>query len=116
MIFCELNATNEQLDFPIIYGIAKNGIAKYSMDDENADVKPLLDTIINKYEYYKGNPQDNLQLQVSNLEYDEYIGRLGTGRITKEVLKGETVSLVKNDGSTKLSKLLKYLLMKEYLK
>lgn len=107
-LFCELNATNEQLDFPIIYGIAKNGIAKYSMDDENADVKPLLDTIINKYEYYKGNPQDNLQLQVSNLEYDEYIGRLGTGRITKgSIKKGETVSLVKNDGSTETFKITK---------
>ncbi len=107
-LFCELNATNEQLDFPIIYGIAKNGIAKYSMDDESIDIKPLLDTIINKYDHYKGDTKDNLQLQVSNLEYDEYIGRLGTGRVTKgSIKKGDTVSLIKNDGTTESFKVTK---------
>lgn len=108
-LFMELNASDEQLDFPIIYGIAKNGIAKLSLDGEEKDISPLLETIINQVEPFKGNENDPLQLQISNLGYDDYIGRLGIGRITKgKVKSGETVTLVKNDGtveSFRISKL-----------
>jgi len=99
-LFMELNASDEQLDFPIIYGIAKNGIAKLSLDGEEKDISPLLETIINQVEPFKGSESDPLQLQISNLGYDDYIGRLGIGRVTKgKVKNGETVTLVKNDGS-----------------
>lgn len=99
-LFCELNATDEQLDFPIIYGVARDGIAKYSLDDDSTTIEPLLETILKQCKPYEGSVDDKLQLQISNLGYDEYIGRLGIGRITKGVVKsGETVSLVKNDGS-----------------
>ena len=108
-LFCELNATDEQLDFPIIYGTARDGIAKYSLTDESNSIEPLLETILKQCEPFKGSENDNLQLQISNLGYDDYIGRLGIGRITKGKIKsGETVSLVKNDGnveSFKISKL-----------
>lgn len=107
-LFCELNATDEQLDFPIIYGIAKNGIAKYNLTDDSENISPLLETILKRCTPYEGSINDNLQLQVSNLDYDEYIGRLGTGRITKgKIKKGETVSLVRNDGTTETFKLTK---------
>lgn len=99
-LFMELNATDEQLDFPIVYGIARDGIAKLSLDEESSSIAPLLETIINQVEPFKGNESDPLQLQISNLGYDDYIGRLGIGRITKGKIKnGETVTLVKNDGS-----------------
>lgn len=99
-LFCELNASDEQLDFPIIYGIAREGIAKYSLDEDGNNIEPLLETILKQCKPYEGSLEDNLQLQISNLAYDEYIGRLGIGRITKgKVRSGETVSLVKNDGT-----------------
>ncbi len=108
-LFCELNATDEQLEFPIVYGTARDGIAKTSLDQESDSIAPLLDTVLKQCEPYKGSASDNLQLQISNLDYDDYIGRLGIGRITKGKIKnGETVTLVKNDGEVtnfKVSKL-----------
>lgn len=108
-LFMELNATDEQLDFPIIYGIAKNGTCTTSLDTPGTDISPLLETIVNQVEAFKGSESDPLQLQISNLGYDDYIGRLGIGRITKGKIKnGETVTLVKNDGkieSFRISKL-----------
>ena len=98
-LFCELGATNEQLDFKIIYGIAKDGIAKYEENDDNKDITPLLDTIIETTKPFEGNADDPLQFQISSLDYDDYIGRLGIGRINKGKIKsGETVSLATNDG------------------
>lgn len=99
-LFCELNASDEQLDFPIIYGTARDGIAKYSLDDDSTTIDPLLDTIVKQCKPFEGNENDDLQLQISNLGYDDYIGRLGIGRINKGKIKnGEQVTLVKNDGS-----------------
>ena len=99
-LFCELNASDEQLDFPIIYGTARDGIAKYSLDDESTTIDPLLETIVKQCKPFEGNENDDLQLQISNLGYDDYIGRLGIGRINKGKIKnGEQVTLVKNDGS-----------------
>ena len=99
-LFCELNASDEQLDFPIIYGTARDGIAKYSLDDDSTTIDPLLETIVKQCKPFEGNENDELQLQISNLGYDDYIGRLGIGRINKGKIKnGEQVTLVKNDGS-----------------
>lgn len=108
--FVELNATDEQLDFPIVYGIAKQGIATYDPTDlSNNTIEPLLETILKQVDAYQGNENDDLQLQVSSLAYDEYIGRLGIGRITKgKISNNETVTLVKNNGeetSFKITKL-----------
>jgi GTP-binding protein len=107
-LFCELNASDEQLDFPIIYGIAKEGIAKYDVNDDNNDIIPLLETIISRNKPYEGNINDPLQLQISSLEYDDYLGRLGVGRITKGVLKtGETVVVSKNNKELVQNKIIK---------
>lgn len=108
--FVELNATDEQLDFPIVYGIAKQGIATLDPSDLGEEnITPLLETILKQVKPYEGSESDDLQLQISNLAYDEYIGRLGIGRITKGRIKNnETVTLVKNNGeetSFKISKL-----------
>jgi GTP-binding protein len=107
-LFMDLNATDEQLDFPIIYGVARDGIAKKSLEEESNSIAPLLDTILEVVKPFSGNENDNLQLQVSNLGYDEYIGRLGIGRITKGSVKsGQLVSLSKNDGSVESFKITK---------
>ena len=108
-LFMELNASDEQLDFPIIYGIAKEG--KCSLDPEHLEdnITPLLETILNQVEPYKGDEAEWLQLQVSNLDYDNFLGRLGIGRVSKGSIKnGETVSVIDNEGkisSFKISKL-----------
>ncbi len=99
-LFMELNATDEQLDFPIIYGIAKDGIAQYDLDHPGTNIEPLLETILKQVEPFKGDVNDPLQLQISNLDYDNFLGRLGIGRINKGKIKtGETVAISKNDGS-----------------
>lgn len=108
-LFMELGATDEQLDFPILYGSARSGYAIYNMGDEGKDLTPLFETIINNTKVFEGNEDDPLQLQVCQLAYDDYIGRLGIGRINKGKIKsGETVSLATNDGrveSFRVSKL-----------
>ena len=99
-LFMELGATDEQLDFKILYGSARDGYAIYNMGDEGKDLTPLFETIINSVPAYKGSASDPLQMQISQLDYDDYIGRLGIGRISKGVIKvGETVALAKNDGN-----------------
>ena len=97
----ELNATDEQLDFPIVYGIAREGIAQLSLDEKGTSIEPLLQTVLKQCKPYEGSEKDYLQLQVSSLDYDSFIGRLGIGRVTKGCIKnGQTVALSRNDGST----------------
>ena len=108
-LFMELNATDEQLDFPIIYGRARDGVAQLSLDEEGTSIAPLLDVVLKQCTAYQGNENDPLQLQVSSLDYDSFIGRLGIGRVTRGAIKnGQTVALARNDGtvsSFRISKL-----------
>ena len=109
-LFVDLNATNEQLDFPICYGIAREGIATLDPTDlSKKTIEPLLDLVLEHTSPFEGNENDDLELQISSLAYDEYIGRLGIGRITKGKIKsGEMVSVINNDGvesSFKVTKL-----------
>ena len=100
-LFIELNDTDEKLDFPIVYGIAREGIAKLSLNEESDSIEPLLQTILKQVEPFAGSEDDSLQLQVSSLDYDSFIGRLGIGRINKGIIKNNSmVTLCKNDGST----------------
>ena len=99
-LFMELNATDEQLDFPIVYGIAREGKATLSLDEEGTNIQPLLETVLKQCSPYEGNEEDPLQMQVSSLDYDSFIGRLGIGRVTRGKIKnGQTVALSRNDGS-----------------
>ena len=108
-LFVDLNANDEQLDFPIVYGVARDGIATLDYNDLSTNsIEPLLDVVMDQVKPYEGSVEDNLQLQVSTLAYDEYIGRLGIGRITKGKIKtGEFVTLCKNDGSLESFKVTK---------
>jgi len=99
-LFVELNANDDQLDFPILYGIAKKGIVQYELDEESDSIAPLFETIINHVEPYPDRDHESLQMQVSTLAYDDYIGRLGIGRVTAGTIReGQTVSVAKHDGS-----------------
>lgn len=105
-LFVELNANDKQLDFPICYGIAKQGIAKLDENDNSTNIFPLLDTIIENTTPLEENEKDPVTFQVSTLDYDDYLGRLGIGRISKGVLKqGMAVTISKNDGTLEQSKI-----------
>ncbi len=98
-LFLDLNATDEQLDFPILYGIARQGIVRYQPNDENEDIIPLFETILKHCEAYPDFTEEPVQMQVSALAYDDYIGRLGIGRVYEGTLKeGSTVILCNEDG------------------
>jgi len=109
-LFVELGATDEQLDFPIVYGIAKDGIAVVDMADEQKNLDPLFDVLVDRYATYPDLDDEDLQVQISSLDYDNFLGRLGIGRITKGTIKrGQNLEIAKRDGSKgkgKVSKLL----------
>ena len=111
-LFMDLDASDEQLDFKVVYASGKNGFAKLSLDDEDVDMKPLFETIINTVPEPAGNEEDPLQLLVSNIDYDEYTGRVGIGRIERGTIhNGETIAICKKDGrveNIKIGKLYTY--------
>ncbi len=108
-LFIDLDATEDQLDFPVLYTIAKTGVAKKSLDDPSTDLRPLFDAILDTIPAPAGNSEDTLQLLIANLDYSEYLGRLGIGRVFNGTLRyGDTVAIAKRDGSmhtTKITKL-----------
>lgn len=111
-LFIDLNANDEQLEFPVVYGIAREGIAKKDPADKSSDLTPLFETILAHVKPYPDYDKEPLQLQINDLAYDDYIGRIGIGRIYKGTLKAEqTVAVSKRDGSVakaKVSRLLTY--------
>ena len=113
-LFCSLDANDEQLDFPILYGIAKKGIIKESLDDDSETIEPLFKTILKQNSVYDVNKNDlPLQMQVSTLAYDDYIGRLGIGRVFQGRLKAkQEVSYCTADGkivNTRIGKIFQYI-------
>lgn len=100
-LFLELNATDDQLDFPMLFGVAREGIVRYDWDnDTNNDIVPLFETIIHHVQAYPNLMDEPVQMQVSALAYDDYIGRLGIGRIYKGTLKtGTNYQVCNADGS-----------------
>ena len=111
-LFMDLDASDEQLDFKVVYASGKNGFAKLSLDDENVDMKPLFETIIDTVPEPAGDENEPLQLLVSNIDYDEYTGRVGIGRIERGTIhNGETIAICKKDGrveNIKIGKLYTY--------
>jgi GTP-binding protein len=99
-LFVDLGANDEQLDFPIIYGIAREGIAVNHVGDSGKNLDPLFDLLLEHTKTYPDNSDEPLKLQISSLAYDDYLGRLGIARITRGTLKTKTTySLSKRDGS-----------------
>ncbi len=114
-LFCELGATDEQLDFPIVFASAKEGWATLDLEDSSPpdrNMKPLLDTILHRVLPPVADPERPFQMLVTMLDYDSYVGRIATGRIFHGKIKmGDPMTLVKRDGSLeqgKVTKILKY--------
>jgi GTP-binding protein len=107
-LFIDLDAAEDQLDFPIIYAIARDGIAKMSPEEESDSLKPLFEAIIKHIPPPKGDPEAVLQLLVANLDYSEYLGRLAIGRVFNGTLKiGDDVAICKLDGSVQKTRITK---------
>jgi GTP-binding protein len=108
-LFIDLDATEDQLGFPVIYTIAREGIARTEPDGEGSDLKPLFEAILEHIPAPVGDPDGILQLLVANLDYSDYLGRLAIGRVFNGTLRlGDEVGIVKLDGSlhkTKITKL-----------
>lgn len=101
-LFLDLNANDEQLDFPILYGIAKQGIVQKDLNTPSENIEPLFETILEHCQAYPDNDENDLQVQVSALDYDEYIGRLGIGRVYNGVLKeGQNIVVCDSDGNVR---------------
>ncbi len=111
-LFIDLGANDEQLDFPVIYASAKNGIAKMNLEDESDNIKCILDTIIEKIDPPKCEIDGTMQLLVSNIGYDDYLGRLASGRVERGIIKaGQMVSICKENDNVvqgKIAKLFTY--------
>ena len=110
-LFIELNANDEQLDFPVIYASAKNGIAKMHLEDESDNVNCIFDTIIADIEPPKCNTEGTMQMLVSNIDYDDYLGRIAIGRIERgNINNSMSVAICKQDKTEngKIAKLYTY--------
>jgi GTP-binding protein len=100
-LFCELEASEHQLDFPTIYTVAKHGIAKRALSDESVNLTPLLETIVQRVPPPQGDPEAPLQILVTNVEFDEYVGRLAVGKIRRgKVRVNDTVLRMGESGNT----------------
>ena len=99
-LFIELGATDEQIDYPVLYASARAGVAKYHMEDEAKDLRPIFDTILDHIPCPEGDPDAPLQAMVSSLDYDEYVGRIALARIRQGTLRaGQQVAVAKLDGT-----------------
>ncbi|HSG66562.1 MAG TPA: GTP-binding protein, partial [Gammaproteobacteria bacterium] len=98
-LFIDLDASEDQLDFPVLYAVARDGIAKRKVEDESSDLRPLFETIVEHFPAPKGDPEAPLQLLVANLDYNDYLGRMAIGRVFAGTLRqGDDVSICKLDG------------------
>ena len=98
-LFVELNASDEQLDFPIVFTSARDGVARYEPDDDNNDLVPLLDTILKYVPDTESDVEHPFQFLISAIEYDNYLGKIGTGKIHSGYIhQGEEMILLKRDG------------------
>ena len=110
-LFIELDANDEQLDFPVVYASAKNGIAKMSLEEESDNVTCIFDTILKYIDAPNCEVEGPAQMLVSNIDYDDYLGRIAVGRIERGTIKaGMPIAICKADKNTqgKVAKLFTY--------
>ena len=99
-LFIDLDAHEDQLDFPVVYAVGREGIAKMNMEDESSDLRPLFDTIVEHVPPPRAEREAPLQLLVTNIDYNDYVGRLAIGRIVRgEIKAGQDAALCKLDGT-----------------
>ena len=99
-LMVELNASDEQLDFPIVYASALQGFARYEVDDGNDNMIPLLDTILKEIPAPDVDPEGPIALQICTVDHSSFVGRIGVGRLSSGTIhKNEQVLVIKNDGT-----------------
>ena len=104
-LFLDLDATDEQIEFPILYAVSREGTAKRKLEDESKDLQPLFEQIVESIPPSKQLRSDTLQLLVANLDYNDYVGRLAIGRIfSGEIKIGDQIAVVKPDRSVQKTK------------
>lgn len=109
-LFCELNANEDQLDFPIVYASAKNGYAMKELEDKSDNLEPLFEMIKERVDPPKVDLDAPFQLLVTNIAYNKFIGRIATGKIFNgRVKSGETIAWIDKDGNVKNSRISKLL-------
>ncbi|HZS54958.1 MAG TPA: translational GTPase TypA [Bryobacteraceae bacterium] len=107
-LFIDLDATDDQLDFPVVYTNGRAGIAKRELADASENLQPLFETILKHIPAPKGDSQGTLQLLVANLDYSDYLGRLAIGRVFNGTLRhGDEVGIVKLDGAIQKTRITK---------
>jgi GTP-binding protein len=107
-LFIDLDATEDQLDFPVIYTNARTGVAKLDPTGDSTDLRPLFEAILSTTPPPSGDPEAVLQLLVANLDYSDYLGRLAIGRVFSGVLRyGDEVAIVKLDGTSHTTRITK---------
>ena len=98
-LFLDLDATDEQIDFPILYCVSRDGVAKKNLDDQSTNLQPLFEQIVQTIPSPRQQRSDSLQLLVANLDYNDYVGRLAIGRIfSGEIKVGDQIAVAKPDG------------------
>lgn len=109
-LFDNLGASDEQLDFPVVYASALNGYAKLDLEDESKDMAPLLQTIIEKVSAPDVDPEGPFQMQISSLDYSSYVGTIGIGRVTRGHIKAKSpIKLIDQHGEVRSGRLLQLL-------
>jgi len=99
-LFIDLDANEHQIEFPILYAVSRDGIAKRSLDDCGTDLRPLFEEIVRSIPPPRARMKEKLQLLVANLDYDDYVGRIAIGRVfSGKISVGDQVSVCKLDGS-----------------
>lgn len=86
-LFMDLDASDEQLECPFLYASARAGFCRYNVEDDNADMKPLFETILSYIPAPEGDPEANTQVLISTIDYNEYVGRIGVGKVDNGVIK-----------------------------
>ncbi len=100
-LFIELGADDEQIEFPVVFASGRDGYASLDADNLGTDLKPLFETIVSEIDAPKGDTEAPLQVLFSNIEYDDYLGRIGVGRVVRGTIRnGQSAVLCHNDGTT----------------
>ena len=111
-LFIELGADDDQIEFPVVYASGRDGYASLDVDTVGSDLKPLFDLIVNEISCPDGDENAPLQIRISNIDYDEYVGRIAVGRVERGIAKeGTSVALCHQDGSSnnvRISKLYEF--------
>lgn len=104
-LFMELEADDDQLDFPVVYASARDGIAKLSMDDEGKDMQPLFEVLLKEIPAPQGDIDGPLQFMVTTLDYDDYVGKIAVGRIVRGRMRTNQQVVIMNGESTRKAKI-----------